>query len=188
RLAFHLVRLPLAAACVLAPCFFMGTTFPLLCRAFLDRPRLPSSLYAWNTLGACLAVLLCEFVLVRRWGTDTMLWVVLGLNVLLGLWFLIAGGRLLERFKLEPSEIGPVSDRARRSGGPRLPIQALFLGATLSGFLSGALEADAFRRVHFAQIYNGSAMAFVSFWAIAAIFVSSWLVHRLPALRLVHVK
>src|SRR6185369_10264110 len=188
RLAFHLVRVPLAAACVLVPCFFMGTTFPLLCRAFLDRPRLPSALYAWNTLGACLAVLLCEFVLLRRWGTDTTLWIVLALNVLLGLAFLIGGGRLLERCKLDRSGIGRVGDPARSSAGAGAPIRALFFGALLSGFMSGALEADAFRRIHFAQIYNGSAMAFVSFWAIAAIFVSSALVHRVRALRLAHLK
>ena len=187
-LAFHLARLPLAAASVLVPCFFMGTTFPLLCRAFLDRPRLPSALYAWNTLGACLAVLLCEFVLVRRFGTDTMLWVILAINVMLGVAFLIGGGRLFERSKLDAPAIGRGPERARASAVASGPIQALLLGALLSGFLSGALEADAFRRIHFAQIYNGSAMAFVSFWAIAAIFVSSSLVHRFPTMRLAHVK
>ena len=188
RLALQLVRLPLAAACVLVPCFFMGTTFPLLCRAFLDRPRLPSALYASNTLGACLAVLLCEFVLLRQWGTDTTFWIVLALNLMLGMAFLIGGGRLLERCKFDRSAIGRGPDPARAPARADAPIRALFLGALLSGFLSGALEADALRRIHFAQISNGSAMAFVSFWAIAAIFVSSSVVHRVRALRLAHMK
>ncbi len=188
RLALQLLRLPLATACVLVPCFFMGTTFPLLCRTFLDRPRLPAALYAWNTLGACLAVLLCEFVLLRRWGTDATLWILFLVNVALGVAFLLGGGQLREYCARDASTIGHARAGAPSSPAAALHPKVILFGAILSGFLSGALEADAFRRIHFAQVYNGSAMAFVSFWAIAAIFVSSWVVHRVTTLRLGHLK
>jgi spermidine synthase len=189
RFTLELLRTPLAAASVIVPCFFMGTTFPLLCRAFPAQSRLPSALYAWNTLGACIAVLACEFVLVRKLGTDAMLWVFLALNVALGLAFLAGGRSLLGRCTRDPAQASSTPATVSGIAARVAPaLGGLVAGAVISGFLSGALEADAFRRVHFAQIYNGAAMAFVSFWAIAAIFVSSALVHRWRGLSIAHVR
>lgn len=184
-LAYQAAKVPIAALSILVPCFLMGVTFPLLCNVFVERRRFPAALYAWNTLGACTAVLLCEWVLIRYLGTDATLVAVLLANLGLGLYFVARGGALLERCRGEAPEPVATAGRAtdeRPSGGTLLAV------ACLSGFLSGAIEADAFRRIHFIQVYNGAAMAYVSFWSILAIFVGSWLVDALRGLRLVHLK
>ncbi len=200
-LSYQLLKIPLAVLSVAVPCFFMGVTYPLLCNVFVKRARFPSSLYAWNTLGACTSVLLCEWVLLRQFGTNVTLIAMIAGNVLLGLFFLAKGRRIEERCKEEPPDEAPLratpqtaaadNPTARADSPPAaapLTYGVLIAGAVISGFLSGALEADAFRRIHFVQIYNGSAMAFVSFWAIAAIFLASRLVHRCVRWRLVHLK
>ncbi len=200
-LGLHLARVPLAVASVFVPCFFMGATYPLLCRAFADQAGFPARLYAWNTLGACVGVLTCEMLLLRFLGTHATLWVLLAANVLLGAYFVLRGTALLDKARraaLEESahSRGPERDAqpeiARTAPAsaiaPALSLGVLLAGSIVSGFLSGALEADAFRRIHFIQISNSAAMAFVSFWAIAAIFLASALVHRRPAWHLGHMK
>lgn len=184
-LAYHLARIPLAALSVFLPCFFMGVTYPFLCKVFSERERFPSQLYAWNTLGACTAVLVCEWVLLRYLGTDRTLALLIASNALLGVGFFLRGDRLLAACRAET--LAPGKDVAAR-GPAGVTTGVLLTGAIVSGLLSGALEADAFRRVHFVNIYNGSAMAFVSFWAIAAIFLGSWIVHRVRGFSLTHVK
>ena len=65
-LGYRFSQLAVAVICVFTPCFFMGTTFPLLSRGLLDAPegqRLPAALYGWNTFGACAGVLACQFLL-----------------------------------------------------------------------------------------------------------------------------
>jgi spermidine synthase len=188
-LAYHLARVPLAALSVFLPCFFMGVTYPYLCKVFSEHARFPSRLYAWNTLGACSAVLLCEWLLLRHVGTDRTLALLIAGNALLGALFVLRGQHWLARCREETPE-PPQNFGARGTEGEHVPVPwgVLLTGAVVSGFLSGALEADAFRRVHFVQIYNGSAMAFVSFWAIAAIFLGSWIVHRVRGWSLGHVK
>jgi len=191
-LALHLARVPLAVASVFVPCFFMGATYPLLCRAFADQAGFPARLYAWNTLGACTGVLASEMLLLRFLGTHTTLWVLLVANLVLGAYFVVRGSALLERARREPRPraAAPVAEpkSAASAIAPTLSLGVLVAGSIVSGFLSGALEADAFRRVHFIQISNSAAMAFVSFWAIAAIFLASTLVHRRPGWRLGHMK
>ncbi len=190
---YQLVKAPLAAASIFVPCFFMGVTFPLLCDAFAERSRLPSSLYAWNTLGACSAVLVCEFVLIRFLGTDRTFLLLVLVNVALGLGFVLLGRRLYERERSGSARLAGearAGSRPREAGTGPLPIAlgVALAGAIVSGFLSGALEADAFRRIHFIQISNGAAMAFVSFWAIAAIFLGSALIHGRTRWRLAHIQ
>ena len=209
-LSYQLLKIPLAVLSVAVPCFFMGVTYPLLCNVFVERARFPSSLYAWNTLGACTSVLLCEWVLLRHFGTSVTLVAMIGANVLLGLFFLAKGRPIEKRCKAEPPDEelenttslpaaagnAPAAAGNAPAAAGNTPSKAavplaygiLIAGAVISGFLSGALEADAFRRIHFVQIYNGSAMAFVSFWAIASIFLASRLVHRCVRWRLVHLK
>lgn len=185
-LSYQLLRIPLAVLSVGVPCFFMGITYPLLCHAFREDARLPSALYAWNTLGACSAVLACEWLLLRWLGTDAAFAVIWIVNVLLGIAFLVRGDAL-ERACQAEIAASPRKLAEKRAAVPTATLAAIVCGAALSGVLSGLLEADAFRRVHFAQIYNGAAMAFVSFWAIAAIFAASTLVHRRPGWTLRHV-
>ncbi len=191
-LAHQLARAPLAAACVALPCFLMGLTFPYLCRQFPDRPRFPSTLYAWNTVGASAAVLLCEFFLFLRFGTSATLYFVLALNVALGLVFALGGRAMASSMPKDPVARDLSGREVRQTAGqdwsPAGGLAAMLVGASCSGFISGGLEADAFRRLHFAQVYNGAAMAFVSFWAIAAIFAASTLVDRFRRLRLWHIQ
>ncbi len=85
-------KLVMGAAAVIVltvPCFFMGTTFPLLCHAFAKEARFPSELYAANTLGACLGVIACEFFLIAHWGQQWTLVLLVVLNAGLGMLFLV---------------------------------------------------------------------------------------------------
>ena len=91
--AFHqFSKLGIATVTLFVPCFFMGVTFPLLCYAFRKDGRFPSVLYAWNTLGACSGVLVCQFLIVPRVGHDRTFWIMAGLNLIIGLFFLVSGG------------------------------------------------------------------------------------------------
>jgi len=174
RWDYRIAKLALATLCIFVPCFFMGVTFPLLCRAFVTDARFPARLYAWNTLGACSGVLACQFLLFPAIGHGQTFLAMAGLNALLGLIFLVRGG---ERVTQEST----TATRAGQSSAASVWIAC----AILSGFLAGALEADLFRRVRFIVSMDQSAgMAFISFWAILAIFLASALVHRLQRLRL----
>lgn len=183
RAAQQALQSALAVACVLVPCFFMGVTYPLLCDSFRAHPagpRFPAALYAWNTLGACMGVLACQFVLLPRIGHDATLVAMAGANALLGAWFLLAPGRP-EAGGSPPHEPAPVELRATPA--------ALVLLAGVSGLLAGALEADLFKRASFViEVAPGATMSFVSFWAILAIFVASAAVRRLPRLPLLAIK
>ncbi len=180
-LALQLFKAPLAFLAVFVPCFFMGVSFPLLCKAFARRTELPASLYAWNTLGACSAVLLCEWVLIRWLGHDLTLYVLVAGNAALAAAFLARGDAWQVRWDAEPTPAPRRAAPARDAAGtPPVPLGVLLASAAISGFLAGGLEADAFRRVHFIQVFNGAAMSFVSFWAILGIFLGSWTIHRRP--------
>jgi spermidine synthase len=190
--AYRLTQAATAAACVFIPCVFMGVTFPLLCDVFNAAPRgkkFPAALYAWNTLGACTGVLTCQFLLLPWLGHDMTLQLMAGLNLLLGAYFLAAGNET--KFG---ALAAPVRERAKDSIAPAESVPAgpaavLLVLAALSGFLSGALEGDLFKRISFAIMVNpGATMSFISFWAILAIFVASSLVHRWARLTLAPIK
>ncbi|MHC4447895.1 MAG: spermidine synthase family protein, partial [Planctomycetota bacterium] len=192
---YQLSKLAIAALCVFVPCFFMGVTFPLLCQVFGAHGRFPSALYAWNTMGACTGVLLCAFFLLPWVGHDPTLWIMMTLNLLVGAFFLATGGapRLEDDLRLQPDKRTRKSRRAetaalerRDAAGGRFDV--LIVCAVLSGLLSGALEADMFKRIGFLGNDSPAAMSFISFWAILAIFLASWMVRVLPALRLNHIK
>jgi len=96
---YEVVQVLAALFCVFVPCLFMGVTFPLLCDTFRrsDTPsaaadRLPSSLYAWNTLGACVGILACQFALLPWFGHGVVFWLMAALNLALGSFFLVRGG------------------------------------------------------------------------------------------------
>jgi spermidine synthase len=111
--AYRISQVVTAAACVFIPCFFMGATFPLLCAAYSGTAageRFPAALYAWNTLGACSGVLACQFLLLPWLGHSSMLWLMAGLNVLLGLYFFVTGQEPAVAVRPEAEEV--VSDKA----------------------------------------------------------------------------
>jgi len=196
----QLSQVGIATAVVLVPCFLMGVTFPLLCHAFRGERRLPAGLYAWNTLGACSGVLVSEFLFLPLVGHARTLWVLLGLNAGIGLYFLAPGRR-------GPASAPPASPGQPGAGGPPPPDPApgprrrgnyappsaapaaLLWFGILSGLLTGVLEGDAFKRLEFLGCTsNGTAMSFISFWAILAIFLASWTVRAFPGLPLGFIK
>jgi len=187
-LAYFSLQIAVTTLCVFAPCFAMGITFPLLCRVFSRDARFPSLLYAWNTLGACLGVVVCQLVFLPVIGHDRTLFWLIGANVLLGAFFLLRGGAGKEPL---PGAIFPgEKETAPVAGG--FPSSSSFLAlvtcAILSGFLAGALEGDMFKRIVFVAPNSSAVLSFISFWAILAIFLASALVRALPRLELRHIK
>ena len=92
---YQIAQGAIATVSLFLPCLFMGVTFPLLCDIFRSIPRggrLPSVLYAWNTIGACVGVLACQFILIPEIGHKPTFWLMAGLNILLGLYFVVSGG------------------------------------------------------------------------------------------------
>jgi len=190
----------IAAGTIFVPCLFMGVTFPLLCNVFREDGRFPSKLYAWNTLGACSGVLACQFFLLQYFGHDRMLLVLAGANALFGAYFLLTGAadtgdKPARSYSDSDGPGGTADDESRETArgsqselGAGTGVSVLIACAVLSGFLSGALEADMFRRVRFLGGYSNSAMSFVSFWAILAIFVGSSIIRKLASMQLKHIK
>jgi spermidine synthase len=189
----------IAAASMLVPTILMGTTFPILCNVFRNRAVFPSELYAWNTLGACTAVLVSEFILLPWLGHSTAFQLLVVTNVLLGLAFIAVGRKRLPEERhatsapTENSDAQSLKTKSAVGKGktPNLPRQSLILhpmviliAAGLSGFISGAIEVDMFRAVRFAGAITDAAMSFTSFWAILAIFLASWTVRALGRPRL----
>ena len=184
---YQIAQGAIAAISLFLPCLFMGVTFPLLCDIFRSIPRngrLPSVLYAWNTIGACIGVLACQFILIPGIGHQPTFWLMAGLNILLGLYFLASGG-------------APASDEVAdaacatfpSAGAPPRSGSALIACAALSGLLAGALEGDMFKRIDFIVVLSpGATMSFISFWAVLGIFLASIIVRHIERIRLAHIK
>ena len=161
-------QLAVAVTCVFAPCFLMGTTFPLLSQVFLDAPggsRLPAALYGWNTFGACAGVLACQFLLLPSIGHSSTFWLMLALNLGIAGFFLITGrGDLpVASFALDAT-----SQNVNQATTPTTTNLALLLTcAVLSGLLAGALEGDMFKRINLVVSNSPGALGpAISFWAI----------------------
>lgn len=179
-LGYQLAQIGIAILCVFVPCFFMGVTFPLLCDVYRGQPgtdRFPSALYAWNTLGACSGVLASLFIFLPWLGHILMFWLLAALNGAIGLFFLARGG-------------APDTPRATVPDEPveRNDTALLLTCAVMSGLLAGALEGDMFKRIDFISSGNSTVMALIAFWAIVAIFLASWAVGVVRALRLSWIK
>ena len=186
---YRIFQVVVAAICVFVPCLFMGVTFPLLCAAFSGKSggqRFPAAIYAWNTLGAGCGVLVAQFLLLPWLGHKDTLWAMVGLNILIGAYFLLAGNTT--------KIVGAVANLPMASVSKDAPAKSSTLGvllmcAALSGLLSGALEGDMFKRISFViELNPGATMSFISFWAILAIFLASTVVHRFARLSLTHIK
>jgi spermidine synthase len=186
---YQIAQVGVAMASVFIPCLFMGVTFPLLCDAFRSASgggRFPAALYAWNTLGACSSVLACQFVLILSVGHKPTFWLMAGLNVLLGIYFLVRGRAPI----VDASAPSEVAQSSPTNAGTQLgSASALIVCAALSGLLAGALEGDMFKRIGFIILLNpGATMSFISFWAVLGIFLASTIVQRMERIRLVHIK
>lgn len=183
-LAYQFGKVGLATFCVFVPCFFMGVTFPLLCDVFRDDQRFPSGLYAWNTLGACSGVLVCQFLFIPWIGYGWTFWMAAALNTILGAYFLATGGAPTAAREPASAAADATAAPAVRTGN----LSFLLTCAVLSGLLAGAIEGDMFRRIKFVGYHASSVMSFASFWAILAIFLASLTVRLTPRLRFFHIK
>ena len=190
-------QLAVAVVCVFTPCFWMGTTFPLLSRVLRDVPageRLPAALYGWNTLGACAGVLACQFLLLPTIGHTSTFWLMLGLNVGLAGFFLITGRGSLRAPSLTLHPAGkndaPAGESVNQAtAAAPTDLTLLLICAVLSGLLAGALEGDLFKRINLVVSNSPGALGpAISFWAILGIFLASALVWRARRLRLLHIK
>ena len=195
---------------VFVPCVLMGVTFPLLCNIFVAAPgasRFPAALYAWNSLGACTGVLACLFLLLPSFGHGLTFWLMVGINVTIGAYFLLTGGAPSLQWPAKGVDDATIAAKAQADSQNRNEQAAgrgvidepgcettispgvLLTCAVLSGLMAGALEGDMFKRVGFTVTSNpGAAMPAISFWVILGIFLASGLVQRVPRLRLVHIK
>ena len=182
-------QLAVAVTCVFLPCFLMGLTFPLLCHAFVDSPggtRFPAALYGWNTLGACLGVLACQFLLLPSLGHTATFWLMVGLNLGIAGYFLMTG-----RGDLPAAPVVTTANGTPAPAGRSTPanLGLLLTCAALSGLLAGALEGDMFKRINLVVSNSPGALGpAISFWAILGIFLASTFVWRATRLRMMHIK
>ena len=183
-IGFKLSHVAIATVCVFVPCFFMGVTFPLLCHAFRDNDRFPSSLYGWNTLGACSGVLVCQFLFLPVLGHDLMFLLLALANGILGTFFVLTGEVGVLSGAPEAVQTSATADRLKSSRGPAVLITC----CVLSGLLGGAMEGDMFKRVGIITGPFPAAMSFISFWAVLGIFLASFTVRIASSLRLAHIK
>jgi predicted membrane-bound spermidine synthase len=170
-LSYDALKLGLAVLAVGIPCFLMGLTFPYLCSLFPSDARLPSRLYAANTLGACAAVLATEF-----WGLGVIGYIgCLGVATVgtigLGLWF-----TLVNPAQGAPRAAGGATDR---TAAPPLSVYP----AVLSGFLCGGAQSLAFVLLKLVLGPTRGAFALLAFFSILGIWIASTVVHRSPPTR-----
>lgn len=142
---FALARFALAVVVLAPPAVAMGATLPLLAQALFDRHELGrsiGSLYAINTTGAVVGVVLAGFVLLPSVGTWATTVVVCVTDLLL------AGGALLvwRRACRQPSvpaadgAAGPAVAQARPATAPRAAHRWLPAAAVICCAVSGALS------------------------------------------------
>lgn len=158
-------KLLLAILAVGVPCFLMGLTFPYLCSLYPDDPRLPSRLYAANTLGASLAVLATEFRGLLAFGYLGCFAVACAGALALGAWFSRVPGTTAGRSGVERPAVAPD------------PPLSLFPGV-LSGFLCGGLQALVYVLVKFLVGPSRGTFALLAFFSILGIWLASTYVHR----------
>ena len=207
-------ELVIATVCVFVPCFLMGVTFPLLCQVFEKSDKFPAALYAWNTLGACTGVVVCQMLFLPIFGHDQTLWIAAAANLLLGGFFLVVGGApdvasestaaesTSPQQPQKPQSQKPSSPKKKGKNRRKRAVQGedsgrlatlphagtLLALAIFSGLFSGALEGDMFKRIAFLGGNSSAGMSFISFWAILGIFFASWIVRNVSRIRLLHIK
>jgi spermidine synthase len=167
-----ITRFIIAALVTVFPAVVAGMTFPLGARILEGEPessrpspspdgarkgeqtgRRLAALYAWNTLGAALGVLVSTYVLVPTLGTTRTLLAAAGTNLLIA--GLSATLSQLDHHRKPEPEPEPEPEP---SPSPVLPVPITLLGAFLSGLLGLALEVVWFRLL--AVVIGASVFAF----------------------------
>ena len=160
-----LVRIILCTALMLPACAMMGGTLPVLARALIGNPSESGSktglLYAINTIGAVLGVLVAGFYSIRILGVYQTAALAIAANLFAGVIALLLS-RTTESFKTETETIELIENKSKSD----IEKFALALAAS-SGFFALALEVMYSRLVLFAIAYT------VYVWIIIlAVFLS----------------
>ncbi|HUU27704.1 MAG TPA: fused MFS/spermidine synthase [archaeon] len=99
--AYITIKLFYALTVMFLPTMIMGIVFPMICRLyFADEKTVGSdtgSVYAVNTAGAIIGVLVCGFLLVPRLGVQPSLFIMAALNLALGSTILFYEGQWSQR-------------------------------------------------------------------------------------------
>lgn len=177
---------------IFVPSCFMGATFPQLCRSFQEDARFPAGLHAWSLLGACGGALACQFVLLPGLGHDRLFYLLIAINVLIGVFFTASGGTAKEQRQhssAEPMDTAGLGQSVEiPTDRPEERTGVLMACAVLGGLVAGMLAGDMVHRVDFLHFGSGTALSFVCFWTLLAIGLASWAVRSAARLTLTHIK
>jgi len=165
-LTYQALKIGMASAAVFLPCVLMGLTFPYLCSLYPKDTRLPSRLYASNTLGACLAVVLTQF-----WGVR-----VLGYHGCLGIAAIgtLALGLIFVRRPERPT----IPRSSSRGGRPPADHRLSLAPAMLAGLLCGGWQALSYVLVKLVLGPTRGVFALLAFFSILGIWLASSTVHH----------
>ena len=157
-------RFALAMVLLLLPTVLMGATLPVLCRGLADKLETfgqnMGRLYAVNTLGAVVGLLMTGFVLLPALGVAATNFVALGVNVAVGV-----GACWLGRgWKVETEHVeAPVDGEWRKAWVP-------VVAAGISGFLALALEVAWFRAL--LLVYGSTSYSFAAMLSVYLLGIS----------------
>jgi len=159
-----LARLVLAALVLAVPTFLMGGTLSAAARAITTQDdegrRRVALLYAVNTIGAVVGVLLAGFVLLERYGNRRTLWIAAALNLVIGLvaWKWGAG--------FQPAtNARPARRPGRARAGSPAPRNTILAAAAISGVVFLLMELVWYRIL--SPILGGTTFMFALVLAIA---------------------
>lgn len=136
-----LIKLGLSVAIILPPAFCMGLFLPCLAQAVLHGDRTLARqgvwLYAFNTLGGVLGIILVSMVLIASVGVDRTVFFVISLNLAAGITCVVVGTRTsVLTVQASESLSSSTDSQCQDTSGRRL----IYFVAFLSGFGVLALE------------------------------------------------
>ncbi len=138
------IKVVLSLLVLFVPTFLMGGTLPVLCKLFIHRPQESGKevgiLYAINTIGATVGAFVAGFFLIELLGILKTIQVAAGVNILLGVAFLILNlfskDMMAERETATPDE---EDSRGIDTISPSYSVLIL-VGFFLAGFVSLSYE------------------------------------------------
>jgi len=156
-------RTLLGMAILLPPTLLMGASLPLLVRFAADvakhAPAAIIGLYAINIAGAVAGVIAAGFWLLPAMGMTSVLWIVAGANIVMGMLVILLSRHFTQAHTRRPVRIDSIDTQSQASTGLALPLAVLLVGVA-----SMACQL-AWTRV-IVLIVGGSAYAFSSVLAV----------------------
>lgn len=165
RFVTVIFRLLLSALVLALPTFLMGGTLPAAGRAVettadSGRRRL-ALIYATNTLGAVVGVVIPTFYLLERFGNRTTLWFACALNVIVALTALAISGATMA----ETNSSEKASRNKKPSTAATAPLPVILVAAAAVGFIFFLMEIVWYRMM--APLLGGSTFTFGLILAVA---------------------